>query len=91
MRIRETHATLGESVKIWRVDFGFGVIARDVAIAHVVSKNQNDIGWGSNRDRSQGGDQKGAECKFGFHTSLVFIEIESGRAVSAPRKAGRFW
>ena len=44
MRIRETHATLRESVNIWRMDFGFGVVAGDVAIAHVISKNQNDVG-----------------------------------------------
>jgi hypothetical protein len=44
MSIGESHATLGQPVKIWRMDFGFGVVAGDVAIAHVISKNQNDIG-----------------------------------------------
>ena len=69
MSIGESHATLGEPVEIWRVDFGFGVVAGYVAIAHVISKNQNDIGGGYSRSRSQAGYQKGAECKFGFHSN----------------------
>ena len=44
MSIGEAHATLGQPVEIWRVDFGFGVVAGYVAIAHVISKNQNDVG-----------------------------------------------
>ena len=43
MGVGESHATLGQSVEIGRVDFGFGVVAGDVAIAHVIGKNQNDV------------------------------------------------
>ena len=44
MSIGESHATLCEPVEIWRVNSGFGVVAAYVAIAHIISKNQNNIG-----------------------------------------------
>ena len=44
MGIGEAHATLGQLIQIWCMDFGFGVVAGDVAISHVIGKNQNDIG-----------------------------------------------
>ncbi len=49
------------------------------AIAHVISKNQNDIRGGCSRSRSQAGYQKGAECKFGFHSNnLIAIKAVPG-------------
>ena len=44
MSIGESHAPPGEPVEIWRVNSGFGVVAAYVAIAHIISKNQNNIG-----------------------------------------------
>ena len=44
MSIGESHAAPGEPVEIRRVNSGFGVVAAYVAIAHIISKNQNNIG-----------------------------------------------
>ena len=67
MSIGELHATLGKPVEIWRVDFGFGVVAGYVAIAHVISKNQHHVGLfvlGKTGTNQQQGAQKRED---GFH------------------------
>ena len=44
MRVGEGHASLGEFVEVGRLDFAIGVQRLDVAVAHVVREDENDIG-----------------------------------------------
>ena len=44
VRVGESHALAGQAIDAWRRVFRLGVVAPRIAIAHVVSQDDNDIG-----------------------------------------------
>ncbi len=46
MRIGKTHALCGEAIDVRRVDFATrGIVATDIAVAEVIGKDHDDIGF----------------------------------------------